>query len=95
MLRAAGPENIVKTHVMLDRWANGSVGGSLLMPVAYRAIKEFVRLGERVIICHQLHRDDRHVKNKFETKLDFAFHGAGSPTSSELYRSSLIYEYAL
>ena len=40
-------EDIVKTHVMLDRWANQSMGGSASMPASYRAIKEFVRLGER------------------------------------------------
>jgi hypothetical protein len=38
--------SFVKTHVMLDRWANVSMGGSSSMPVAYRAIKEFVRLEE-------------------------------------------------
>jgi hypothetical protein len=38
--------DIVKTHVMLDRWANASMGGSSSMPVAYRAIKHFVRLEE-------------------------------------------------
>jgi hypothetical protein len=37
---------IVETHVMLDRWANVSLGGSSGMPREYRAIKEFVRLGE-------------------------------------------------
>ena len=38
---------IVKTHAMLDKWANVSMGGSSSMPVAYRAIKEFVRLEEK------------------------------------------------
>jgi hypothetical protein len=38
---------IVETHVMLDRWANVSMGGSSGMPREYRAIKDFVRLGER------------------------------------------------
>ena len=45
VLRDANAD-IVKTHVMLDRWANVSMGGSSSMPVAYRAIKEFVRLEE-------------------------------------------------
>ena len=44
-LRAANA-SIVKTHVMLDRWANAGMAGSSSMPPAYRAIKEFVRLGE-------------------------------------------------
>jgi hypothetical protein len=39
-------EAIVKTHVMLDRWANSGMGGSSSMPVEYRAIKHFVRLEE-------------------------------------------------
>jgi hypothetical protein len=38
--------SIVETHVMLDRWANVSMGGSSGMPREYRAIKQFVRLGE-------------------------------------------------
>ena len=38
---------IVETHVMLDKWANGSMGGSSSMPREYRAIKDFVQLGER------------------------------------------------
>ncbi len=38
---------IVTTHVMLDRWANQNMGGSGSMPREYRAIAEFVRLGER------------------------------------------------
>jgi hypothetical protein len=45
VLRAANAA-IVETHVMLDRWANASMGGSSSMPREYRAIKEFVRLGE-------------------------------------------------
>ena len=45
VLRAANA-SIVETHVMLDRWANVSMGGSSGMPREYRAIKEFVRLGE-------------------------------------------------
>lgn len=36
---------IVETHVMLDRWANVCLGWQF-MPRPYRAIKEFVRLGE-------------------------------------------------
>lgn len=47
-------DKIVETHVMLDRWANQSLGGSSGMPVEYRAIKEFLRLGERndtVVSC--------------------------------------------
>lgn len=40
-------EQIVATHDMLDRWANQSMGGSSSMPRAYRAIKDFVMLGER------------------------------------------------
>ncbi|BAL08862.1 hypothetical protein BJ6T_35880 [Bradyrhizobium japonicum USDA 6] len=46
ILRAANAE-IVKTHVMLDRWANQSMGGSSSMPTCYRAIKEFIRLQEQ------------------------------------------------
>ena len=42
----AGNEMIVKTHDMLDKWANVGVGGSSSMPVAYQAIRTFVRLGE-------------------------------------------------
>jgi hypothetical protein len=38
--------SIVETHVMLDRWANVSMGGSSSMPREYRAIKKFVQLGE-------------------------------------------------
>jgi hypothetical protein len=45
VLRDANAD-IVKTHVMLDRWANVSMGGSSSMPVAYRAIADFVRLEE-------------------------------------------------
>jgi hypothetical protein len=47
-------DKIVETHVMLDRWANQSLGGSSGMPTEYRAIKEFLRLGERndtVVSC--------------------------------------------
>ena len=46
ILRAANAE-IVKTHVMLDRWANQNMGGSSSMPTCYRAIKEFIRLQEK------------------------------------------------
>jgi hypothetical protein len=45
ILRSAN-EAIVTTHVMLDRWANQNMGGSASMPREYRAIAEFVRLGE-------------------------------------------------
>lgn len=44
-LRAASAA-ILRTHVMLERWANAGMGGSLGMPSEYRAIKRFVRLGE-------------------------------------------------
>jgi hypothetical protein len=39
-------DSIVETHEMLYRWANVPLGGSSSMMVAYRAIQEFVRLGE-------------------------------------------------
>lgn len=45
-LRAAS-DAVATTHVMLERWADVGVGGSRSMPVAYRAIKDFVELGER------------------------------------------------
>jgi hypothetical protein len=38
--------SIVRTHNMLDLWANQSMGGSSSMPTEYQAIKEFVKLGE-------------------------------------------------
>ena len=37
---------MMDTHVMLDRWANQEMGGSSSLPREYRAIKEFMRLGE-------------------------------------------------
>ena len=45
-LRSAS-DAVATTHVMLERWANVGAGGSRSMPVAYRAIKDFVELGER------------------------------------------------
>jgi hypothetical protein len=38
--------SIAKTSTMLDRWANQGSAGSSSMPREYRAIAEFVRLGE-------------------------------------------------
>ncbi len=40
-------DSIVETRGMLYRWADQGLAGSSSMPVAYRAIKEFVHLGER------------------------------------------------
>lgn len=42
-------DSIIETRQMLEKWSDQAMGGSSSMPVEYRAIKQFVRLGERSV----------------------------------------------